>query len=363
MRERLSTSRTGAAPSTGTLKSRLPSPSSAATATNFPSGDHDGASRTSSDAAKGRTLAPSAFITYRPFRPCRRMEKHINRPSGDTAGGAITPPSLLRHNSTVSPPSDFHKLCAPPFDERNTTYCGPNRGATARVTGSGKRRTADSSTIWLEMGSVQSSPTELATDATSRVARFHRRAALERAPPAEHLVQNRSVGEDVRPMVYLLRPHLLRRHIPDRAHHHPRRCTKRLSRSFVVQAGHRAIHWVPERRLQLCQPEVENLDASVFGDEEVLWLQVAMHDSLIVRGGQTARNLQGIIDHTAWRQRRAAQPITQCFAIEEFRNDVRRAPIFRRSRTDVIDRQDIRMIESPGRAGLLLEAMQPILIV
>src|SRR6266540_300963 len=138
---------------------------------NFPSGDQEGASRTSSEAAKCRTLVPSAFITYSPFRPCRLTEKHIRRPSGDTAAGAITPPSLLRHSSTVSSPWVFHRLWAPPFDERNTTYCGRSEEHTSELTGSGKRRTSDSSTIRPEIGSVQSSSIGLATDATSRVAR------------------------------------------------------------------------------------------------------------------------------------------------------------------------------------------------
>ena len=47
---------------------------------------------------------------------------------------------------------------------------------------------------------------------------------------------------------------------------------------------------------QLRQPEVEDLDAAVLRDEEVLGLQVPVDDALVVRGGETLRDLDGVVD-------------------------------------------------------------------
>ena len=47
---------------------------------------------------------------------------------------------------------------------------------------------------------------------------------------------------------------------------------------------------------RLGQAEVENLDASVFGDEQVFWLEIAMHDAFAVRSGA--------LDHAAGKFRR-----------------------------------------------------------
>src|SRR2546426_6020791 len=84
----------GEPPSTGTLKMRLPFPSSAATAIHLPSGDHDGAPRTSRDSAIVRTLIPSPVIVYSFPRPPLRSTKEIWRPSAETAGVETRSPSF-----------------------------------------------------------------------------------------------------------------------------------------------------------------------------------------------------------------------------------------------------------------------------
>ena len=55
------------------------------------------------------------------------------------------------------------------------------------------------------------------------------------------------------------------------------------------------------------------------------------------------------------RQRASLQTAAERLALEQFRDDVRRA----RVGADIVDRQDVRVIELPGGARLLLEAMQP----
>src|SRR5678816_1534141 len=82
-----STSRTGSPPFTGTLNTCTAGPSLAATAIHLPSGDHDGAPRTSSDSPTGRASAPVADRQYSVERSGRRTEAqslsliHISEPT------------------------------------------------------------------------------------------------------------------------------------------------------------------------------------------------------------------------------------------------------------------------------------------
>src|SRR5262245_52093562 len=104
--EMSSRSLTGVPPSAGTLKMRLPFPSVAVTAIHLPSGDHEGAFRTSSDSAIERTFVPSPLIVYNFPRPSFRRTKLIRLPSSETAGVEIRPPSFEVQNSEMAP--DFH---------------------------------------------------------------------------------------------------------------------------------------------------------------------------------------------------------------------------------------------------------------
>src|SRR5262245_50064661 len=101
-----STSLTGDPPSAGTLKMWFPLSSLAVTATHLPSGDQEGALRTSRDSAIVRTFVPSPVIVYSFPRPPLRRTKLIRLPSGETAGVEIRPPSLESQNSEMLP--DFH---------------------------------------------------------------------------------------------------------------------------------------------------------------------------------------------------------------------------------------------------------------
>ena len=49
------------------------------------------------------------------------------------------------------------------------------------------------------------------------------------------------------------------------------------------------------RTRQLCESEVEHLDAPVCGDEDVLRLQVAMHHAFVVRGRQPLGDLRRVL--------------------------------------------------------------------
>ena len=57
------------------------------------------------------------------------------------------------------------------------------------------------------------------------------------------------------------------------------------------------------RGTQLGDAEVEDLHAPVAREEDVLRLQIAMDDALLVRGGEALRDLQRDVDGLARRKR------------------------------------------------------------
>ena len=89
---------------------------------------------------------------------------------------------------------------------------------------------------------------------------------------------------------------------------------------------------VARLRLQLRQAEVENLHAPVAGDEEVLWLEVAMDDAFGVRRRQTAGDLLRVIKRLAHGQRTVIQLRAQLLAFQQLGDDVGRALVACRCR-------------------------------
>ena len=68
---------------------------------------------------------------------------------------------------------------------------------------------------------------------------------------------------------------------------------------------------------QLGQAKIQNLDAPVFGDENVLRLQVTVDDALLVRRRQAVGDLYAIFNCFALRERSAVENRSQSFALEE----------------------------------------------
>jgi hypothetical protein len=93
-------------------------------------------------------------------------------------------------------------------------------------------------------------------------------------------------------VIDVLPAHLLRGHVGHGAHDHAR----------LRGAGHgRTCGGLPRWAQQLGQTEVENLDAAVAGDEEVLGFEVAVDDALLVGGGQARDHLDRQLDGLAGR--------------------------------------------------------------
>jgi len=76
-----------------------------------------------------------------------------------------------------------------------------------------------------------------------------------------------------------------------------------------------------------------------------------MHDTLLVRGGQAARRLGGVVDGLARRYGPGRQPLAQGLALEQLHHHERRTAVG----ADVEDRADVGVVQRSGGTGLLLE--------
>jgi hypothetical protein len=112
---------------------------------------------------------------------------------------------------------------------------------------------------------------------------------------------------------------------------------------------------VPGNRLsQLRQPEVEDLDVAVLRDHEVLGLQIPVHDPGRMCLGEPLGGLRGDVEKPLRRERFArSQELAEGLPFHELHRDVGRPVGF----ADVVDGQDVGVVQSRGRARLLLEAL------
>ena len=119
---------------------------------------------------------------------------------------------------------------------------------------------------------------------------LHRRAALVRALPRQHLVEHHAQCVDVRPRVDVVRVHhLLRRHVGRRADDHARRRHRRLVR--LVR--------------ELRDAQVRQLRRPVRVEHDVLGLDVAVDNPVPVRHLQRERDLRSDAHRLGHRERAA----------------------------------------------------------
>ena len=172
-----------------------------------------------------------------------------------------------------------------------------------------------------------------------------RRIAAERPLPGEHLVEHGAAGEDVGALVDRAGPGLLWRQIPERAQHHARQ---------RVRGGGLGAVGRSERRGR-GQAEVEDLQATVGRQEDVVGLQVAVHDAAGMRGGEPGGELQRQADGLALADRAAPEARPQRLPVEQLGDEVRHL-----AGADVEDRQQVRVRQPGDRPRFPLEPREPI---
>ena len=183
--------------------------------------------------------------------------------------------------------------------------------------------------------------------------RVGRRVPPKRPLARQHLVEDRPKGEEIRPTVGGLAAHLLGRHVAHRPENDAGLSSDRPRREL----GH--LLCARLRLRQFRQTEVENLEAPVFRDEQVLGLEIPMDDPLLVRGRESPRDLDRVVQSFARRERPRRETAAQRVAFEKLADHIRRAL----DRSDVVDRRDVRMVQDSRRARFVLEAAQPIRIL
>ena len=184
--------------------------------------------------------------------------------------------------------------------------------------------------------------------AQDRADQLGRARAGERAAAGEHLVEDRPQGEDVRPVVRHLAAGLLGGQVADRADHRARVRGPGRGRRAAEVAG------AGEQRILAREAEVEDLDAPVVEEEEVLGLDVAVNDALLVRRRQALRHVRRVLGGLAHAERPVAQPRAHRLALEQLRHHVQALPLL----SGVVDGDDVGVRERGDRLRLRLEAGQ-----
>ena len=114
---------------------------------------------------------------------------------------------------------------------------------------------------------------------------FRAGIAFEGALPTDHFVQNAAEAENVGQVIRGFAANLFRGHVSDG----PENDTD------VGFGGGHAVDGFGQcvRTAQFGQSEIEDFQASVFGDENVFGFQVAMRDVLVMGSGEAVGQLHG----------------------------------------------------------------------
>ena len=113
-----------------------------------------------------------------------------------------------------------------------------------------------------------------------------------------------------------------------------------------------------ERVDELRQPEVDDLDVAILGDEHVLRLEIAMNDAVLVFR-QRVTGLDGQIERPPQFERTVLQQVAQRLPTHVLHDDVGASV----SLADVVDGGDVRMIDGGREAGFLNEALASIVVL
>src|SRR5262245_52891900 len=167
--------------------------------------------------------------------------------------------------------------------------------------------------------------------------RLERARTPERMAPADHFVEHHAKRKQIGTPVNVLAFHLLRRHVARGSDDGPGDRLARRGRLIV------------DRLLELRETEVQNLRNSVGPQKYVFRLQVPMDDAAYVRNGEPPREALRDHNNLVERQRTRFQPLTKSLSLKALRHEVRNAMML----TDIVHGENVRMIESARRAGLV----------
>src|SRR6202162_4031069 len=97
-----------------------------------------------------------------------------------------------------------------------------------------------------------------------------------------------------------------------------------------------------QRGYNFRQSKIENLGVSALGDEDVGGLDVAVNNSLGMRGIEGIGNLDGERENQLYFHRSACDAVLQGRALKKLHNDERSAVLF----ADVVNCADVGMVQS-----------------
>ena len=177
--------------------------------------------------------------------------------------------------------------------------------------------------------------------------------ALKGADAAEHFVEHRAEAENVGAAIHLAAANLLGRHVAGGSHHRSHAGGRDVG-GHGGQSGVRASRSGFLDRLR--ETEVEDLHPAFARNKDVVGLQVAMGDVFAVRRRQAMRDLDGVIDGLAMRERAARENLAQALSLEQLGHHERRSIVL----PDIVDAENVGMIEGGDGTRLLLEAPQAV---
>src|SRR4249920_3095580 len=130
---------------------------------------------------------------------------------------------------------------------------------------------------------------------------------MKRSLAGEHFVQHSAERKNVGAGIGGLTPNLFGRHVADGAHH-----SSSFGADLLGGGVPREISFGPR---ELGEAEVENLHAALAGNENILRLQVAVNDSLLVGRSQSAGDVLAVVNRFAGGESAVAQAVAESLAL------------------------------------------------